>query len=249
MDLASNPDTSLLDMGTFIARDTALVTRLLKMINSVVYGLPRRISSVNEALLLLGLDAARGLLLNLTIFDLLKKAMVGFWEHSAGCAVVSRLIATKKGITDPEELSVYGLLHDLGKTILVIHWPDIYAKALDEAKAEGTSIRAMETEYFGVNHATAGSWLARQWRFPRKCVEVIKYHHAPQLATWAKAETAVVHLADIIVRGRGFGFAGDDSVPVVDPAAWDLMGLTELDLRDVLARMEDCLQDVEELMH
>jgi HD-like signal output (HDOD) protein len=246
-DLAGNPDTSLLEMSEFIARDAALVTRLLKTINSVIYGFPRRISSVIEALLLLGLNAVPGLLLNLTIFDLMKGTMVGLWEHSAGCAIASRLIARKKGIKDPEEASIYGLLHDVGKTILLVRWPKLYARTLEDAKANDASIRAMETKYFGVDHTMAGSWLAAQCRLPGKFVEVIKYHHAPQLAVDARAETAIAHLADIIIRARGFGFAGDDNVPAVDPVTWELISLSELDLRDVLAEMEDLLEEVEEL--
>ncbi len=247
MDLVSNPDISLQEMSAFVARDTALVTRVLRTINSVIYGLPRRIFSVNDALLLLGLDAVRGLFLNLTLFDLMEETMVGLWEHSAGCAIASRLIACKKGIKDPEEACTHGLLHDLGKMVLAIQWPNVYERALDDAKATGASIRTTETECFGMNHATAGSCLARQWRFPRKCVEVIKYHHAPQLATNARIETAIAHIADVIVRGRGFGFAGDDGIPAVDPVAWELIGLSAFDLRDVLAGMEDRLGEVEAL--
>ncbi len=166
-------------MSAFVARDAAIVSRLLKTVNSVIYGIPRRISSPKEALLLLGLDAVRGFLLHLTVFDLMKETMLGLWEHSAGCAIASRLIARKKGIRDPESASICGLVHDLGKTILMIQRPDVYAKAMEDAKLRGASIRAMETEQFGVNHATAGSWLLKQWRFPRKFVEVMRYHHAP----------------------------------------------------------------------
>jgi putative nucleotidyltransferase with HDIG domain len=247
MELASSSDTSLLDLGAFIARDGAIVTRVLKTVNSVIYGIPRRISSPTEAVLFLGLDAVRGLLLHLTVFDLMKETMVGLWEHSAGCAIASRLIARMKGFKDPEEAAIYGLLHDVGKTILLIRQPQVYARALEDAKVTHASIRAMETEYFGVNHATAGAWLIKQWRFPRKLVEVIKYHHAPQLAKGARLETAIAHLADILVRGRGFGFAGDHEVPPVDPLAWALIGLSKSDLRDVLKEMEDLLEEAEEL--
>jgi HD-like signal output (HDOD) protein len=246
MGLANGPDTSLIEMSSFIGRDTALVTRLLKTINSAIYGFSRRISSVNEALLLLGLDTVRGLFLNLAVFDLMEETMVGLWEHSAGCAIVSRLIAKKKGIKDPEEVSIYGLLHDVGKTTLMIRYPRMYRRALDDAQSEGTSIRAVETERFGVDHAVTGSWLVKQWRLSRKLVEAIRYHHTPQLAMDARVETAIIHLADIIVRGRGFGFTGDDYVPAVDPVAWKLVGLSKSDLRDILDEMEDLLDEAEE---
>jgi putative nucleotidyltransferase with HDIG domain len=247
IELVSNPDTSLLEMGAFIAHDSALASRLLKMVNSVVFGFPRRISSVNQALLLLGLNAVQGIVWNLTVFDLMKHTMAGLWEHSAGCAIASRLIAREKGFEDPQDFAVYGLLHDVGKTILLVRWPKIYAKALNEAKLEDTSIRAMELAHFGVDHATAGAWLAEQWKLPKSLIEVVKYHHAPGRAKEAKMETAIAHVADILVRGRGFGFAGDTDVPPVDSDAWKLLELSERDLRFILSELESLMEQAEEL--
>ena len=247
LELASNPDTSLLEIGAFISRDPELATRVLKTINSVIYGFPRRISSVNQALLLLGLNAVRGVLWNLTVFDLMKNTMVGLWEHSAGCAIVSRLIAKRKGFKDPEDASLYGLLHDMGKTIFALRWPKLYAQALSDAKTTDAPIRDMETVHFNVTHAIAGAWLAGQWSFPTTLVEVIKYHHAPQRAKEGRRETAIAHVADIIVRARGFGFAGDIYVPAVDPGAWELLGLSDGDLRDILSEMEDLMEEAEAL--
>ncbi len=246
LELVGNPRTSLANISDFIARDPSLASRLLKMVNSVIYGFPQRITSVNQAVLLLGLNVVRGLLVNVTVFDLMKKTMVGLWEHSAGAAVVSRLIAKKKGLRDAEEAATYGLLHDLGKSLLLLAWPKIYARALKETHDLETSIRSSELEHFGVDHAAAGSWAAQQWNFPLRLVEVIRYHHTPQLAKNARTETAIAHLANVIVRGRGFGFGGDAGVPPVDPAAWELIGLSERDLREILEEMENLLEEVEE---
>ncbi len=247
LSLVANPRTSLADIGAFIARDPSLALRVLKMVNSVIYGFPQRISSLSQAVLLLGLNAVRGILLSATVVDLMKKTMVGLWEHSAGTAIVSRLIAKKRGFRDAEEASTYGLLHDIGKSILLLQWPNIYATALREANERGVHIKGTEVEQFGVDHTAAGSWVVQKWNLPTKLVEVIRYHHTPQVAKEAKAETAIAHLADIIIRGRGFGFAGDIEVPPVDIAAWDLIGLSESDLREVLKEMEDLLVEAEEL--
>jgi len=247
LELVSSPDTSLLEIGAFISQDPALASRLLRTINSAIYGFPRRISSLNQALLLLGLNAVRGILLNLTVFDLMKNTMVGLWEHSAGCAIAARLIAKKKGLTDPEDASLYGLLHDVGKSILLLRWPKVYARALSEAKVKDLSISDTEAAHFEVNHATAGAWLAEQWSFPTKLVEVIRYHHAPLRAKEARIETAIAHIADILVRARGFGFAGDARVPPVDTTVWEHMGLSDSDLRSILSDMESLMEEAEEL--
>ena len=109
--------------AAFISHDPVLTSKVLKMVNSPIYGFPGRISSVNQAVLLLGLNVVRGLLFGVTVFDLMQQTMIGLWEHSMGCAILSRLMAEKKGFKDLEEASIHGLLHDIGKVVLVLKFP------------------------------------------------------------------------------------------------------------------------------
>jgi HD-like signal output (HDOD) protein len=247
LELVGNPNVSVAEISQFIGNDPALATRVFRMINSALYGFSQPIFSVRQAVLLLGLNAVRGLLLGVTIFDLMEKVMVGLWEHSVGTAIVARLIAQEKGFSDPGEVSIYGLLHDMGKIVLALQYPQEYHTAVREARTRGASILHVEAECFAVDHATAGGWIAEYWGFPKDLVEVIRYHHRPRLARRVKVETGIVHLADIILRARGFGFAGDELVPPVEPATWELLGLSESDIRNILTEMEDQLEDAEEL--
>ena len=95
-------------------------------------------------------------------------------------------------------------------------------------------------------HADVGGWLAEKWRFPRNLIEVIQFHHRPALAKNAPLETAIVHVADMLVRARGFGFAGENLVPEVNPVAWELLKLSDQDIRDILSEMEDNMETAEE---
>lgn len=242
-----NPRISLSEISEFIANDPALTTRVLRMVNSPVYGFPGRISSVSQAVVLLGVDVVKGLLLGVSVFDLMQKAMVGLWEHSLGCAIIARLIAKAKGLKDPEEVSVAGLIHDLGKVILYLQIPDRYEQAMQVAESTKVSIAEAEQNSFDITHAQVGSWIAAKWNFPSALIEPISYHHRPQLAKGAPLTTAIVHVADLIIRARGFGFAGDHGLPVINPVAWDLVGLSEETLRTVISEMETLLLDTEEL--
>ena len=123
MELVSDPTVSVTEISQFILGDPVLTTKILRMVNSPVYGFPGRISSVNQAVLLLGINVVKGLLIGVTVFDLMQQAMIGLWEHSLGCAILARLIAKKKGLKEPEEMSVYGLVHDIGKVILALQFP------------------------------------------------------------------------------------------------------------------------------
>lgn len=245
--IIEKPDISLNEISDFISSDLALTTKILKMINSAVYGFPGRISSVSHATVLLGLNVIKGLLIGASVFELMQQSMQGLWEHSFDCAITSKLIAQRKNLKEPEEIYAAGLLHDIGKVILILEFPEEYQKAIHDATQQGITIFELEQNQFVENHANVGSWLAEKWRFPNNLTEAIKYHHAPHRSKYAPMETAVVHLADILVRARGFGFAGDPFVPAIEPAAFELLNLTESDIKEILREMDNSLEITEEL--
>ncbi|MGV8056961.1 MAG: HDOD domain-containing protein [Smithellaceae bacterium] len=245
--IIEKPRITLVEISAFISNDAALTTKVLKMVNSAIYGFPGRIASVSHATMLLGLNVIKGLLLGVSVFELMQKTMNGLYEHSLGCAIASRVLAQKKGLKEPEEISVAGLLHDIGKVILTLEFQKEYEAAMNNAQTKNISIFDAEKEQFNATHANVGSWLAEKWRFPRNLIDVIEFHHRPMLAKNAPLETAIVHMADILVRARGFGFAGENIVPEINPAAFELLKLSEQDIRDVLRELEDNMESAEDI--
>jgi HD-like signal output (HDOD) protein len=140
---------------------------------------------------------------------------------------------------DADEVMVAGLLHDLGKVVM-------YALSGEEAEeayglAAERSMLATEAErqVLGVDHAEVGGWSAQCWSFPAVLREPISYHHEPGLSKRAGLKTAIVHLADVLVHAVGFGDGGNGLVPPLDEAAWNSLGLTEDDLREVAEQLDD----------
>ncbi len=176
----------------------------------------------------------------------MQKTMIGLWEHSIGTALFSRIIAVRAGHKEPDEVSVDGLLHDIGKVFLVLQFPSGYRRADADERGQHHHPRG-EKNHFSTTHASVGSWIARKWRFPAKLIDVIEYHHKPHLTKSTAVESAIVHVADILVRARGFGFPGDDLMTPVQPEAWDLLKLTERDILEILEETEDSLQATEDL--
>ena len=240
------PKITVVEISSFISSDPALTSKVLKMVNSAIYGFPGRIASVSHATMLLGLNVIKGLLLGVSVFELMQKTMNGLYEHSLACAIASRVIAQKKELKEPEEVSVAGLLHDIGKVILLLEFSEPYESAMNEAREKNLPIFEAEKNRFDATHADVGGWLAEKWRFPRNLIEVIQFHHRPALAKNAPLETAIVHVADMLVRARGFGFAGENLVPEVNPVAWELLKLSDQDIRDILSEMEDNMETAEE---
>ncbi len=240
-----NPNVSLNEISNFILNDPVLTSKILKVVNSPIYGFPGRISSVNQALMLLGLNVVKGMLFGVSVFDVMQKTMIGLWEHSLSCAVAARIIAKKKNFNEPEEVSIAALLHDIGKVVLGLKFPDEYKEALKDAESRNILIFDSEKSHFGITHANAGSWIAHKWNFPSKLIDVIQYHHAPNLSKNAVLHTAIVHLSDIIVKARGVGFTGDNLVPAIDPFAWEYLNLSEETMLEVFMELEDSLEDIE----
>ena len=237
--MLEKPRITIDELGRFVSSDPALTAKILKMVNSAAYGFPGRISSVSHAIMLLGLNVIKGLLLGVSVFELMQKNMAGLWEHSLGCAWSARLIAQKKNLKEPEEASVCGLLHDMGKVVMLLAFPREFEKAIAEAGSAGVTLYEAEKNFFAATHAEAGCWLAQRWHFPSNLVEAIGYHHTPQLARQSRMETAIVHVADILVRAKGVGFAGDAVVSAVHPAAWEMLNLSGDDLQEIFAGLEE----------
>ena len=245
--IIGNPKISLGEISSFISSDPALTSRILKMVNSAVFGFPGRISSVTHAVTLLGFNVIKGLLMGITVLELMQTVMIGLREHSVGCAVAARTIANIKGLKNPEDVSVAGLLHDIGKVIMLLEFSGDYAIVMDTAAKKEILIFDAEKAHFSENHAAVGQWLAEKWQFPKKLTDVIGYHHKPDLARNAPMETAIVHLADILVRAAGFGYAGDAFVPAVSPASFEMLNLSERDIREVLKSIENMRGSGEDL--
>ncbi|MBW2567855.1 MAG: HDOD domain-containing protein [Deltaproteobacteria bacterium] len=245
--IIEKPDISLDKISNFISSDPSLTTKILKMVNSVVYGFPCRISSISHATVLLGLNVIKGLLVGASVFELMQKSILGLWEHSLNCAITAKLIAQRKGLKKPEDVYAAGLLHDIGKVVLILQFPEEYEKMINETDMKGITIFEVEKNHFAETHAGVGSWLAEKWHFPLNLVESIKYHHEPHLSKNAPLETAIVHLSDILVRAMGFGCVGNSFIPVLNPAAFEYIDLKESDIKEILVEMEDSRSVTEEL--
>jgi putative nucleotidyltransferase with HDIG domain len=248
LSIIENPLVSLNEIGNFISNDPVLASRVLKMVNSPIYGFPGRISSINQALILLGLNVVKGMLLGISVFEAMQKTMVGLWEHSIGCAITAKILAYKKGLKEPEEVSVAALLHDIGKVAFGLKFPQKYKEMIGSTEEKESFIFEIENAYFNVNHADAGSWIAQKWNFPKNLIEVIGYHHKPHLSRNFSLHTAIVHLSDIIIRASGFGFAGDKFVPIINDSAWNILNLSEYDLREVVKELDDSLEEAEDFL-
>lgn len=242
--MAEDPDTTTEQMGKLISKDHILAAKLLKLVNSAFYGFPQRVSSISSAIILLGFNVIKSLIISASIFEVMEDQDVELWEHSLGCAVACSVLAARIGINDPEEVSTAGLIHDIGKVAIKMELGPVYDKIRQTVDAKQISTYFAETELLDLSHAEVGGWLAKKWNLPSKLVEPITCHHDPRMAKEEQLASAIVHFGDILIRGMGYGHGKDIWVPPLSKRAWRLLDLRPEDLDHVIDEIEEKLWDV-----
>ena len=247
--MIGRPNVSAEEIGALIEKDQVLSAKVLRLANSPFYGFPSRIASVAHAVVVLGLSVVKGLTLCATAFDMMKNAgMNDLWRHSLGVAITAHILGAKAGMKNPEEVFVGGLLHDIGKVVLYVKWPDVGQQITAARKDGSRSLMETEQELFAVTHADVGGWLATAWHLPTTLREPILHHHMPTAAQDAKLQTAIVHVADVLVKGLACGNPGDDLVPPLSRQAWDLVGLDAQSLTQSLAQATEEFQTIDDYL-
>ncbi len=181
-----DPMSMLEDFKNLIEKDQVLTMRILRLANSAYYGYPREISKISDAIIILGLDTIRSLVLAISTRQMMISNVVTYglkkgelWEHSVCVALMARLIARELKIEDVEKYFVAGLVHDIGKLVIDSYVRKEREKFISQIKTGGVSITEAEERVIGYNHSFIGAEIAKTWKLPDFIVSTIKYHHDP----------------------------------------------------------------------
>jgi len=233
VELVDNPKTSASRLGRLISTDQALTAKVLKIANSPFYGFPRKISTIDFAIIVLGYDALKEIVISISLVSSLQRKndsvfdAKGFWDHSITSGVLARRLARDLGYRVSGEVFVGGLLHDMGISVLHRYFRNEYRR-IAEILVD-TDLNAIEAEesVLGVTHAEVGGWLAERWNLPDHLVEAISYHHAPSRADKNKDLVALIHCADVFAVLMSEQPVEFDKGVDFDPKALDHLQLTD----------------------
>jgi HD-like signal output (HDOD) protein len=253
-ELIKDPNSSAEDISDVINTDPALVTRLLKVVNSPFYGFPSQINTISRAITIIGTRELTHLVLATAVIDAFKGIpselinMSEFWRHSLASAIAAKYLAKACGQRATERYFISGLLQNIGSLVIYQSVPELAREAINSAKFGHEIIYQAEQRILGFDHTDVGQALVKAWRLPNSLEEVVKCHHSPSQAVNFPLEVAVVHVADILVSAAQFGHSGDAHVPPLDPDAWDLLGLDLNVIPDLLQELANQLDELTRLL-
>lgn len=202
-------DASIYTIGDIISKDVAMTAKILQLVNSAFFGLPRHVSSPAQACALLGLDIVKGLVLSLGLFsqfdvDKCKGfSLEALWKHCLVTGAVAKALAKEENQERVliDDAFIAGVLHDVGKLILAAFFEKSYTGAIMRAEEKQLTLWEAESEVFGTTHAAVGAYLMGLWGLPDSIVEALAFHHNPEdLPGDRFSPLLAVHIANALVH-------------------------------------------------
>jgi putative nucleotidyltransferase with HDIG domain len=213
LELTRDVNSTPKDLVEVIDKDPVLTVKILKVVNSAYYSLPKQITSVGHSVVYLGFNTIKNLALSIAAIGMLPKTNEAGFDgqqyllHSLATAAIGKQLALKVDDADPMDCFIAGLLHDFGKVVLAQFMPREFREALEASQKQGTSLHLALRETLGVDHAVVGAMLVEKWRFAPHLVDTIRYQYGPELVD--SDMIACVFGANQISKKLGFGFAGN----------------------------------------
>lgn len=212
LQLMNDDYSSINELEKIILQDQSFSTRILRIANSPYYGRGRSIDTISTAIILIGFNTMKNLVVAASLKDLHRKFGLfeqRLWEHSLGVSIAASLLAEETQMLRSEEALVAGLIHDVGKTVLNNSMPESYSVVIEKVYEEGFPFIRVEDEMLGFNHCNVGGLIARKWKLPRSLEVVIEYHHSETFPDFEDRnfETLceIVRIADAVCLNLGIG--------------------------------------------
>ncbi len=249
MEVLNDTRSSATHLAQVVSNDPALSATLLKVVNSAFYSLPSKVSSITRAIALIGGKELSTIAMGISVIRHFKDVppdvidMKKFWMHSIAVGVLARLLANYKIGFPEEEFFITGLLHDIGRLVLLKECPQITRIAIRDSRRRHVPLFQVENEMLGYNHSTLAGLLMAKWNFPQGMRKIVKFHHTP-LGSPKIVETAIIYMANIMATAFNFGSSGESCVPYFPAKIWDSLELSVSVLKPILNQAERQIHEI-----
>ena len=258
IDLVEDPTSTAQDLHNIISNDLALCSRILKVVNSAFYGLPRQIGSINRAIVLLGLNAVKNIAIAASLTKLFRGgdlcpnfAARDLWIHSIATAAASKMVCDELRLGLPDEAFLAGLIHDIGIMVEMQAHRDQLIRVVDGLNvdgdgAPGEEMLEVERTIIGAGHDVFGAALCESWKFPKSFGYVTGNHHNPMdLPSGSRMLAAIVYVADRIAARAGYGFRLDLTDLTVSAEVKEELGMSDEQIEKLVTSLPETYDEVE----
>lgn len=245
----SDPKVSAGRIATILSEDPAMSVKVLKLTNSAFYGLSREVESVKQAVVIVGLEAVKNLVLAASVLDMFKgkdfdqEAQEKFWRHSLAVGFCGRMLAKEtrvRGMIDPDSVFSGGLLHDIGKVVMSCFLKKEHAEVIEAREKDTESLSyEIEERVLGYDHADIGGVLAEQWKLPSRLIQAVAFHHRPQLNTSDDPIAYVVHASNYIAKKTFYNNDEKHLIGTMEQSAVDFMQISDEDIESYSEKLRE----------
>jgi HD-like signal output (HDOD) protein len=249
LQLAGNPETTAHRLQKVIQDDQAMAARILKIANSALYGCSRKIKTLTEAIVMLGFNTIRSLVVTSAARNMylkegkamgLKERLL--WEHSIGCAIACRILVSVRHPQLAEEAFLAGLMHDIGKLVLNQYASDVFDEIVQEVYNDGRQFIDVERELLGFDHGEVGSLLVSKWKLSPALEDAISRHHNPEAFTDDRLILCYLDLANNLCKREGIGFVETPDLDLLTLPSNQILKFSELELDSLTDRLRETLE-------
>jgi putative nucleotidyltransferase with HDIG domain len=216
MRMADSANTRAQEIARVVSQDQSMSVRVLRLANSAFYGMSRKVTSLPEAVVVLGMRTVKNLAMVAATYPWMSKPLKGYdlapmqmWHHSFGTALAAQILASRTRKCDDQLAFTAGLLHDVGKVALSLWIGEKLKAIVIYAEREGIPFDVAERKILGYDHTEVGEHLGKNWNLPDEVLLGIRWHHEPEGCQPYHAVVDCVHLGSAMAMSMGLGVGGD----------------------------------------
>ncbi|MCB1183732.1 HDOD domain-containing protein [bacterium] len=254
LELSSDPNTSAKQLQQVISDDQAMTGRILKIANSAMYSCSRKVKTLTEAIVMLGFNSIRSLVVTSAARNLYntRKSRTGLkerllWEHSIGSAFAARLLAAERAPSLAEEAFLAGLMHDIGKLVLNLRVPEQFDEVVQIVYNENRPFHVTEHEMLGFDHTHVGALLVNKWKLSPVLEDVILNHHNAEALSPENPILCYLDLANRLCKKMGIGFIDDPDLDLMNCPANQILGFGPETFEHVAEVLQETLESEMEI--
>jgi putative nucleotidyltransferase with HDIG domain len=252
--MLEDPATTVDEIEDVLRHDPGLTGNVLRLANSAYFGIPSKVASTRQAVLLLGLKKLIQLVIASCVNAVMDKPVPGYnlppgdlWRHSIAVSIASEALVRDKKNLEAEDIFTPALLHDIGKLILG-HFVKEEQESIEKIAETGVPYVVAENMVLGTDHAEVGARILTQWSFPREVIDAVRWHHNPDFIQRPDPSVDIVYLANVLCQTQGNGSEAEAACADLSPAVTERLGLDLVQFDDIKVRVAQWVDELSDAL-